>query len=133
MIQYLLDTCICVYFLRGRLNLDAKIREKGLENFFISEITLFELMYGAENSLNPAKSKEAVNQFVGGLKVIPIISCLTEYAAIKVRLRKNGTPMHDEFDLLIGVTALSNGLTLVTENEKDFRFLEEVKVENWKG
>jgi len=41
--QYLLDTNICVFFLRGKLNLDEIIREKGRENCFISEITVLEL------------------------------------------------------------------------------------------
>ena len=46
--QYLLDTSICVFFLRGKLNLDDLIKEKGRENCYISEITAFELRYGAE-------------------------------------------------------------------------------------
>jgi tRNA(fMet)-specific endonuclease VapC len=54
--QYLLDTSICVFFLRGRLHLDEIIQTKGRENCFISEITAFELRYGAENSVNPFKS-----------------------------------------------------------------------------
>ena len=41
--QYLLDTSTCVFFLRGKLHLDEIIKEKGLENCFISEITVFEL------------------------------------------------------------------------------------------
>ena len=48
-----------------------------------------------------------------------------------MQLKKNGTPMHDEFDLIIGVTALQNSLTLVTDNVKDFRFIEGLKIENW--
>lgn len=39
--------------------------------------------------------------------------------------------MHDEFDLLIGVTAIENKLTLVTDNAKDFERLDGVKIENW--
>ena len=41
--KYLLDTNICVFFLRGKLNLDKIIKEKGYENCFISELTAFEL------------------------------------------------------------------------------------------
>ena len=108
--QYLLDTNICVFFLRGKLNLDEIIREKGVKNCFISELTVFELRYGAENSDNPKKSHEAVDRFVKGLSIVPILGSVEEYAKTKVYLRKNGTPMHDEFDLIIGVTALANGL-----------------------
>jgi len=129
--QYLLDTNICIFFLRGKLNLDKIIREKGIENCFISELTIFELRYGAENSDNPKKSHEAVDKFIRGLTSIPIISSVKKYAETKVALRKKGTPMHDEFDLIIGVTALTNELVLVTDNLKDFKFIKNPKIENW--
>jgi len=129
--QYLLDTNICIFFLRGMLDFDDIIRQKGLDNCFISELTVFELKYGAETSDNPKKSHQAVDKFVKGLTVIPIFGIVTEYAETKVYLRKNGTPLHDEFDLIIGVTALANQLTLVTDNTKDFRFIKNLKLENW--
>jgi len=106
--------------LRGKLNLDTILKEIGRQNCFLSEITVFELYYGAENSDNPTKSFKAVDDFVKGLSIIPICSCLTRYAKEKVRFRKIGKPMHDEFDLLIGVSAVENKLTLVTDNQKDF-------------
>jgi len=129
--QYLLDTNICVFFLRGKFNLDEIIRQKGKENCFISEITVFELRFGAENSENPEKSYKAVDLFVNGITIIPIYSSIKKYAKEKVRLRKLGKPINDEFDLLIGVTASENKLTLVTDNEKDFGNLENLKIENW--
>jgi len=129
--QYLLDTCICIFFLRGKLNLDSLIKEKGVENCFISEITVFELKYGAENSENPQKSHKAVDAFIKGLTVIPILGSVEQYAKTKVRLRKEGTPMNDEFDLIIAVTALENEFILVTDNLKDFRYIKNLKLENW--
>jgi tRNA(fMet)-specific endonuclease VapC len=129
--QYLLDTSICIFFLRGRLDFDEKIREEGLENFFISELSVFELRFGAENSVNPEKSHNAVNKFINGLSIIPIYGCVDEYAKTKVYLRKNGTPMHDEIDLIIGATTIVNNLILVTDNTKDFRFIRNLKMENW--
>lgn len=129
--QYLLDTSICVFFLRGKLNLDEIIKEKGKSNCFISEVTVLELRYGAENSENPAKSHKAVDLFVNGITIIPIFGSIKRYAKEKVRLRKVGKPIHDEFDLLIGVTAIENKLTLVTDNVKDFELLEGIKIENW--
>jgi tRNA(fMet)-specific endonuclease VapC len=129
--QYLLDTSICVFFLRGHLKFDDIIREKGLDNCFISELTVFELTYGAQNSQNPKKAQIAVDKFVKGLTVIPIYGIVKEYAETKVNLRKNGTPLHDEFDLIIGVTALANDLTLVTDNTKDFRHIKGLNIENW--
>lgn len=129
--QYLLDTNICVFFLRGKLNLDEIVKQKGRENCFISEITVFELRYGAENSDNPTISHKAVDAFVGGLTIVPIFGLIKRYAKEKVRLRKIGKPMHDEFDLLIGITAIENRLTLVTDNIKDFERLDGIEIENW--
>lgn len=129
--QYLLDTNTCVFFLRGKLNLDELIRHIGVENCFISELTVSELKYGAENSEDPKKSHKAVSKFINGLSIIPIYGVVEKYAEEKVRLRKNGTPMHDEFDLIIGLTAIVNNLTLATDNTKDFRYLNNLKTENW--
>ena len=129
--QYLLDTSICVFFLRGKLNFDEIIKEKGVENFFISEITAFELRFGAENSENPIKSHKAVSDFLNGISIIPIYGSVKRYAKEKVRLRKIGKPINDEFDLIIGVTATENNLILVTDNGKDFANIEGIIIENW--
>ncbi len=129
--NYLLDTSICVFFLRGKLNLDEIIKEKGRQNCFISEITVAELRYGAENSANSSKSHKAVDSFISGISIIPIYGSIKRYAKEKVRLKKIGKPMHDEFDLLIGVTAIENKLTLVTDNVKDFEKIKDIKIDNW--
>ncbi len=59
------------------------------------------------------------------------MATIRRYAIEKVRLRKQGTPVDDDFDLLIGATALENQLILVTENTKDFHRLEGIQLENW--
>jgi tRNA(fMet)-specific endonuclease VapC len=128
---YLLDTNICVFFLRGKLDLDRTMREKGRENCYISEITVLELRFGAENSDNPVKSHKAVDDFINGLSIIPIFGSIKRYATEKVRLRRMGKPMNDEFDLLIGVTSVENKLTLITDNITHFERIEGIKIENW--
>lgn len=85
--QYLLDTNICVFFLRGELKLDEIIKEKGKENCFVSEITIFELRFGAENSENISKSHKAIDLFISGISIIPIYGSIKKYAKEKVRLR----------------------------------------------
>lgn len=128
---YLLDTSICVFFLRGKLNLDKMVKEVGLENCYISEITVAELRFGAENSDDPIKSNKAVDIFLKGLTILPIFGSIKRYAIEKVRLRRIGKPINDEFDLLIGVTAVENQLILVTDNTNDFKLLDGIKMENW--
>jgi len=128
---YLLDTSICVFFLRGKLNLDQKIRQVGRENCYLSEVTVFELRYGAENSDDPVVSHKSVDQFINGLTILPVFGCERRYAREKVRLRRLGKPIHDEFDLLIGVTTVEHKLTLVTDNTNDFERIEGIVMENW--
>ena len=129
--KYLLDTNICVHFLRGKYEIDKTLKLKGLQNCYISEITVLELRFGAENSADKIKSHKAVDNFLKGIIIIPIFGSIRKYAEEKVRLNKLGTPQNDEFDLLIGATAIENKLILITENTKDFERIEGIKIENW--
>ena len=129
--QYLLDTSICIFYLRGKLDLASLIRERGRENFFIPEIAIIELRFGAENSANPEKAHKAVDEFIDGLSIVPVYGAIRRYAREKVRLRRFGTPLNDEFDLLIGATEIHHDLVLITDNIKHFALLEGIKVENW--
>ena len=128
--KYLLDTNICVYFLKGLYDLDNKIEKAKTENCFVSEITIAELKFGAENSEKQEKNRKTVDEFVSKFTIIPIFNSLDVYAKEKARLRKKGIPL-DDFDLLIGSTAISNNLTLVTRNVSDFERLKGIEIENW--
>jgi tRNA(fMet)-specific endonuclease VapC len=131
MICYLLDTNICVFFLRGKLNLNNFVEGQWRECCCISEVSVLELRYGAENSNDPQKHHYVVDVFLSDFKIIPIAKSVDVYAKEKVRLRKMGMPMHDEFDLIIGATAITNDLILITDNVKHFKNFEGLKIENW--
>ena len=128
--KYLLDTNICIYYLKGMFHLDEKINNIGNENCYISEITLAELKYGVANSLNINKNKKVLDNFVDNIKIVPILNSLDLYASEKARLRKAGRIV-DDFDILIGVTSISNKMTLVTNNLKHFERLNNIKIEDW--
>ncbi|MBZ9779456.1 type II toxin-antitoxin system VapC family toxin [Psychroflexus sp. CAK8W] len=128
--NYLIDTNICIHFFRGKFNLLDKFETIKLENCAISEITLAELIFGAENSSNPKKNYKLIDQFTEQIKILPIYNALTIYAKEKVRLRKEGKMISD-FDLLIGSTAISNDLIMVTENIKEFNRITDIHIENW--
>ena len=128
--NYLLDTNICIYFLKGRYGLVEKIDKIGFENLFISEITIAELKFGAEKSKYPEKNKPVINNLIDKFKQLPIYGGLDIYAKEKARLTKEGNII-DDFDLLIGSTAIVNDMILVTNNEKHFERLNNIKVENW--
>jgi tRNA(fMet)-specific endonuclease VapC len=128
--KYLLDTNICIHFFKGKFNLIEKFNEVGIENCAISEITLAELTFGAENSDNPKKNHQIVDQFVEFLTILPILDAIPIYAKEKARLRKIGQMISD-FDLLIACTALANNLIMVTENTREFSRIKNIHLENW--
>jgi len=129
--RYLLDTNICIYFLRGKLNFNNFVEGEWRKNCCISEVTVLELRYGAENSNYPEKHHESVDMFLCDLTVLPIVEAVDTYAKEKVRLRKAGMPLHDEFDLIIGASAIANSLILVTDNVRHFKNFEGINIENW--
>ncbi len=128
--KYLLDTNICIYYMKGLFDLDKKINKIGSENCYISEITLAELKFGAENSERKSKNKEALEIFLNGITIIPIYNSLDFYASEKARLRKKGITV-DDFDLLIGASAVSNNMTLVTNNLKHFKRIKKIEIQDW--
>lgn len=128
--KYLLDTNICIYFLKGQYKLDMLLEQAGAKNRFISEVTVAELKFGADNSQQVDRNRKVVEDFINSFTIIPIFSALDVYAKEKARLRKNGIPL-DDFDLLIGATAIANDLILVSRNVSDFNRIEKIRVENW--
>lgn len=128
--QYLLDTNICIYYIKGLHNLKSKFKEVGPENCFISEITLAELKFGIAKSQAKEKNQKALENFLSGIQILPIFPALDIYAVEKVRLQKSGKII-DDFDLLIGATAVSFDLTMVTNNTSHFDRINDIKLEDW--
>jgi tRNA(fMet)-specific endonuclease VapC len=128
--KYLLDTNICIHFLRGKFGLINMLQEIGIENCAISEITLAELVFGAENSTNPKKNLELIEVFTDQVMILPIVNAIYIYAKEKARLRSKGLMISD-FDLLIGCTAVDKELIMVTENLKEFERISGIVIENW--
>lgn len=129
--KYLLDTDICIFFLKNKFKIKEKIIDVGIANCFISEITIAELKYGAEKSNNFEKHSEEVDKIESLFVVIPIYENFDLFAKEKVRLQKLGELIPD-FDLLIGITAITNQFTLVTNNEKHLKRVNGIQIENWK-
>lgn len=131
--KYLLDTCICIYWLRGKYNIADKIIEVGPSNCAISEITVAELKYGEEYGRLKGGAKfvdQKLDRLFSSIKVIPITKAIDIYAKEKARLRMSGLII-PEFDLLIGSTAKREKRVMVTENLKDLSHIEDIILENW--
>ncbi len=116
--------------MKGRFGLDSKFESMPSNSLFISEITLAELKFGVANSAAPERNKKALTKFLSGIQILPIFDGLDIFANEKARLRRAGQPV-DDFDLLIGASAIANGLILVTNNIKHFERLNGIRLQNW--
>ena len=130
---YLLDTNICAFYLRGKFDVDKRIDQVGWENCYISEITMLELKMGAELSMRKdgIDRSAQLNKFLSDIQILPINEAIDIAAKEKVRLRLEGTPCDDNYDLLIACTAIANDMVCVTENTKDFFRFQGIQLENW--
>lgn len=128
--KYLLDTNICVYFLRGNRMIANHFKNVGWENCYISEITFAELLYGAECSASKRFNERTVLALCECLNVLPIGDVIVEFAHQKTLLRKQGNLIEDS-DLWIAATSVVYGMTMVTENVKHLGRVQNVKIEQW--
>jgi len=129
--NYLLDTNICVYWLKGYENIEAKAMEVGLVSLSISFITLSELYYGAYNSKKIKKNIRNIGKLKKKLYVIESSEAICEhFGRIKVSLKDKGNII-DDADIFIAACALVEDVTLVTNNEKHFERIEGLRIENW--
>jgi len=129
--RYLLDTNICVYFLKQNAKIVDKITSIPTKDLAISCFNLTELLYGAYNSEYMDKNLERVRYLENTIEVMPFDRKAVEnYAVIKSALKKQGK-LIDDFDILIAAVALSNSMVLVTNNKKHFERIPNLIIENW--
>ncbi len=129
MVKYILDTTVCIALIRGNKNVLKAILEKGEENCLVSEITIAELYYGASKSGRPSHFRD-VQYILDSFEIVPVFPSLCTYGDVKSQLEAQGMRI-DEFDLLIGATALYNSMTLVTHNTKHFKRIPNLEIEDW--
>ena len=100
-------------------------------NMCISSITLSELLYGVEKSTQPARNMQQVKDFMARVELLHYDQkAATHYGQIRADLEKKGTVIGVN-DLHIAGHARSAGLVLVTNNEKEFVRVEQLRIENW--
>lgn len=130
----LLDTNICIHLINGDFDLSAKLKQVKVENCYLSELSLAELLFGVENS---ALTRREINRYnvrnfqrLFDDRILPVSGAIETYAVQKAHLRRIGRPQA-EFDMLIGSTAIAYKLTLVTRNTRHFEYMTPLKLENW--
>jgi tRNA(fMet)-specific endonuclease VapC len=131
MLEYMLDTDICIYVMK---NHPAELRERFnrlAEQLCISSITLAELYYGAEKSARAPENVTAVEEFAARLDVLAFSpKASRHYGQLRADLERAGTPV-GAHDMLIGAHARAEGLIVVTNNLREFTRMPGLRAENW--
>ena len=131
--RFLLDTNICIYIRRQKPpEVLARFQRLRPGDAVISVITYGELCYGAEKSQSREQALAQLNELAGLLPVIELPPQVGDvYGAIRARLEVIGRIIGNN-DLWIAAHAMATGLTLVTNNEREFRRIQGLKLQNWR-
>jgi len=128
---YMVDTDISIYLIK---NHPPELRDRFdrlLGELCISVITFGELRFGAEKSARRLENIAAIQGYAAQLAILPFSeSAAVHFGEIRAHLTRAGTPI-GPFDLLIGAHARSEGLTLVTNNVREFARIPGLQLENW--
>jgi tRNA(fMet)-specific endonuclease VapC len=130
--RYLLDTNICIYIRQKRpeavLRRFHKLR---VGEAALSVITYGELLYGAAKSADRAVAIERLQELLHWLPALPMPESAAEaYGRTRAELTVRGELIGNN-DLWIAAHAMASGLILVTNNEREFRRVRGLKVQNW--
>jgi len=130
--RYLLDTNICIYIRQKRPEeVLRRFRTLRPGEAVLSVITYGELLYGAAKSEQRLAALERLRELVNLLPALPLPATAGEaYGMIRARLESKGEMIGNN-DLWIAAHAVAARLTLVTNNEKEFRRVRGLKIQNW--
>ena len=130
--RYLLDTNICIYIRQMRPEpVLRRFRKLRPGEAALSVITYGELWYGAAKSANRVAAIERLQELVTLLPALPLPEDAAEtYGSLRADLEAKGEMIGNN-DLWIAAHALTSVLVLVTNNEREFRRVRGLKVENW--
>lgn len=131
-LHYMLDTDICIYIAKNKpANLLKKFEELNVGEVGMSTITYGELMFGAQKSQHSKKSHSIIKKLTSLIPPLPIPTDTSKhYGEIRAKLEKQGKTIGNN-DLWIAAHAMSMGLTLVSNNHKEFSRIKALKLENW--
>lgn len=130
--KYLLDTNICIYIIKAQpAHVKTVFRQQRYGDVGVSSMTVAELAYGVQKSQRQAQNQLALEQFLAPLTIVDFdYNAAVVYGQVRATLEQAGTPI-GSFDLLIAAHALALGVTLVTNNEREFGRVPRLVVENW--
>lgn len=129
--MYLLDTDTLIYLLKGHGTVVEHFKACVDRPKAISVITYGELVFGCRKSERVAENLARVHRLAELYPIIEITrSVMDSFGEIKASLSADGTTV-DDFDLLIGCTALTLNYAVVSNNTKHYRKIPGLRVVNW--
>ena len=130
--KYLLDTNICIYLIRQQpASVIREMAKQQIGDVAISSVTVAELQYGVAKSAQIERNRAALEQFLAPLVIADFdATAAMVYGMIRASLERHGTRI-GSLDALIAAHALSLDVALVTNNEREFGRVPDLRVVNW--
>jgi tRNA(fMet)-specific endonuclease VapC len=129
--RYLLDTNIVIAALKGHEAIRDRLERIPMDSLLVSSIVLGELEFGAEKSAYAERNRQRLAELVRRLPLIGVdASAAVHFGRLRADLERQGTPIGAN-DLCIAAQAVCAEATLVTDNEREFRRVAGLRVENW--
>ncbi|OHE00871.1 MAG: hypothetical protein A3K14_04560 [Sulfurimonas sp. RIFCSPLOWO2_12_FULL_36_74] len=128
----MLDTNICIYIIKNKpSSVREKLREFDIGDLAISTITVSELYYGVYKSQYIEKNLLALEHFLKPFDILEYdFKASIEYGKMRAQLEKKGEVIGG-LDMMIAAHALSQNMILITNNTKEFKRVENIKLDNW--
>ncbi|KAM3101540.1 type II toxin-antitoxin system VapC family toxin [Phormidesmis sp. 146-12] len=130
--RYLLDTNVCIIYLKGRnLNLKQRLEAVPVQEITVCSIVKAELCFGAMKSTDPERNFALQQTFLERFVSLPFddFAAMT-FGVIRAQLETRGMPI-GAYDLQIAAIALANNLTLISHNTREFRRVDGLQIEDW--
>ena len=130
--KYLIDTHIGIYIMNQHPpGVISKFKKFEVGDIGVSSITVAELQYGVEKNGPPRMNQGRLDAFLAPFDIVGFDqSAANAYGRIRIQLEMRGLPI-GPLDLLIAAQALAGELVLVTNNEKEFKRISGLRVQNW--
>jgi len=130
--KFMLDTNTCIYIIKQKPpDVIERFKLTEISQIGISSITMSELLYGVSKSSKPEQNQIALTQFIAPLEILSYGGEAAQYyGELRAHLEKQGTPI-GSLDMLIAAHALSIDCILITNNEKEFIRIPNLKIDNW--
>jgi tRNA(fMet)-specific endonuclease VapC len=131
MLKYLLDTNIVIYTMKNRPQQVKRRFKQHKDQMCISSVTLGELIFGAEHSQQVERNLTDIEAIIARLEVLPFDNkAAYHFGQIRAALYNIGKPI-GPYDMMIAGQTRASGLTLITNNIKEFERVPGLILENW--